>query len=55
MRHWRMTFGECLWGISWQNLCMLNLSAPRYGEDGDGKKPAARLSGRDLKARLGNN
>jgi len=55
VRYWRMGWREVLWGISWQNLAMLNLSAPRYDGKGNKKAPAARLSGRDLAARLNRN
>jgi len=52
VRYWRMSWEGVLWGISWQNLAMLNASAPRYGEKGERIRPPARLSGRDLAARL---
>jgi len=47
-----MGWHDALWGISWQNLAMLNASAPRYDEKGGRRGTGARLSGGDLAARM---
>jgi len=52
MKYWGLTWRQAMWEISWLNLAMLNASVPRYDRNGNRQGPTARLTGRDLAARL---
>ncbi len=53
IKHWRFTYKQTLWDISYQNLMMLNMSIPRFDKDGNKIEAPTELSGQDLVNRFG--
>lgn len=52
MKYWRLSYNECLWGLSYSNLIMLNLSIPKFDDKGNKIESATELKGSDFKSRF---
>lgn len=52
MKYWRLTYNECLWDLSYQNLIMLNSSIPEYDEKGNKIDAPKEVLGKDLASRF---
>jgi len=52
MKYWQLSYKEVLWGISYQNLIMLNMSIPKYDKDGNKIEAPSIATGKDLSTRF---
>lgn len=52
MKYWGLSYYDCLWNISYQNLVMLNMSIPKYDDKGNKVEAPTELSGKDLTERF---